>query len=476
VIIYRATLDVPGELAKFLARLLLAERRRRGTPRGSRALTCFWQAVLGLRWFRDRTSADALARDHGVSRATAYRYLDEVISVLADQAPDLRGALERARDQGFSHMILDGKIIVSDRCKEPALSVKGEVIDLWYSGKAHCHGGSIQAVMAPTGFPLRVSGAEPGSVHDITAARIHALPARYQAAAAGLRTLADPGYARARLRGSAELDEVFSTARLLRLLHATDALAWGLSDIWDGQAAYPGAADTVRRILADQLVSGRPAEPHPVTLMNMHKSKGKEFGPDLGRRAHHPAAAPAPRRHHAGPARRGLRTPRRRRTARAPPPDSPGRACDKAARPRWTRAAGRTAGPAIRRPTLPWRQPGSGHDAELDTPRGRASSPARRRGVIAARPQDRMMTPSGRPALILASRLLHGQPPSRLLPFPSPNAGRAARGRSWPSLRQPPEPLVLTTAYRRAPRRAGTRPGAPPAAHGLPRCAASGRS
>jgi hypothetical protein len=68
VIAYRATLDVPRELAKFTARLLLAERRRRGTPRGSRALTCFWQAVLGLRWFRDRVTPDALARDHGISR------------------------------------------------------------------------------------------------------------------------------------------------------------------------------------------------------------------------------------------------------------------------------------------------------------------------------------------------------------------------------------------------------------------------
>ena len=67
---------------------------------GSRALGCFWQAVLGLRWFRDRTGADALARDHGISRATAYRYLDEVILVLAAQAPELAEALERARDQG----------------------------------------------------------------------------------------------------------------------------------------------------------------------------------------------------------------------------------------------------------------------------------------------------------------------------------------------------------------------------------------
>jgi hypothetical protein len=60
VIAYRATLDVPRELAWFAAQLLLAERHRRVTPRGSRALSCFWQAVLGLRWFRDRTTCDAL--------------------------------------------------------------------------------------------------------------------------------------------------------------------------------------------------------------------------------------------------------------------------------------------------------------------------------------------------------------------------------------------------------------------------------
>jgi hypothetical protein len=110
VIAYRATLDVPREVVWFLAKLLAAERQRRGTPRGSRALTCFWQAVPGLRWFRDRTAADALARDHRISRATAYRYLDEVVTVLAEQAPDLREALEHAKDKGFSHLILDGKI------------------------------------------------------------------------------------------------------------------------------------------------------------------------------------------------------------------------------------------------------------------------------------------------------------------------------------------------------------------------------
>jgi DDE superfamily endonuclease len=194
VISYRATLDVPRELVQFTAKLLAAERRRRGTPAGSRALTCFWEAALALRWFRDRTSPGALARDHGISRATACRYLDEVIEVLASQAPDLHQALERAKGQGLSHVILDGKIIPCDRCKEPAISVPGEVIDLWYSGKAHTHGGNVQAVLAPDGFPLWVSPVEPGSVHDITAARAHALPALYRAAATGLPALADPGY------------------------------------------------------------------------------------------------------------------------------------------------------------------------------------------------------------------------------------------------------------------------------------------
>ena len=194
MITYRATLDVGRELVQFTARLLAAGRRRRGTPRGSRALTCFWQAVLGLRWFRDRTAVGALARDHGISRATAYRYVDEVTEVLAAEAPELPEALGRALGEGAAFVILDGKIIASDRCREQTRSVKGEAIDLWYSGKAHHHGGNIQAVARPDGFPLWVSDAEPGSVHDITAARIHALPALYRAAALGLPALADPGY------------------------------------------------------------------------------------------------------------------------------------------------------------------------------------------------------------------------------------------------------------------------------------------
>ena len=48
--------------------------------------------------------------------------------------------------------------------------------------------------MRPDGLPLWTGPAEPGSVHDITAARRHALPALYRAAALGMPALADSGY------------------------------------------------------------------------------------------------------------------------------------------------------------------------------------------------------------------------------------------------------------------------------------------
>jgi hypothetical protein len=196
VIAYRAMLDVPRELVAEVSRLLGAERRRRGTRKGVRALTCFWQAVLVLRWFRDRADPAALGRDHGISRATAYRYITEGVAVLAAAAPDLHEALDRAVTAGLSHVILDGKVFSADRSAETTTSMKGKTIDLWYSGKAGEHGRLVQALSAPDGFPLWVSAVEPGSVHDITAAREHVLGALYHAAAhRNLPTLADSGYA-----------------------------------------------------------------------------------------------------------------------------------------------------------------------------------------------------------------------------------------------------------------------------------------
>lgn len=60
---------------------------------------------------------------------------------------------------------------------EKTTRVQGKTIDRWYSGKARPHGGNIQAVSAPNGFPLWGSDVEPGCTHDLTAARDRVLPA-----------------------------------------------------------------------------------------------------------------------------------------------------------------------------------------------------------------------------------------------------------------------------------------------------------
>jgi hypothetical protein len=195
VITYSAMLDVPRELVDYVSRLLADERRRIGTRRRTRALTPWKQAVFLLVWMRKRDDVALLGAGFGIGRSTAYRYRDEGIEVLAAQAPSLREALERAAAEGMAYVILDGKIFEIDRVGEKTMSVKDEVIDLWYSGKAHTQGANIQAVSSPRGIPLWVSDESPGSVHDITAAREQVFADLYWAAThLNLQTLADGGY------------------------------------------------------------------------------------------------------------------------------------------------------------------------------------------------------------------------------------------------------------------------------------------
>jgi hypothetical protein len=172
VIAYRATLDVPRELVAYLTGLLRAERRTRGTRRKARALTCFRQALFALVWFRKREDLTVLGAGFGISRATAYRYRDEAVAVLAAQAPELTEALQRVQHEGWSHVILDGKIIDTDRCRAKTTS-RGLSVALTaarWSGRlrphaadsAHCRTGSfslgVHRISLPTGCD-RVGGA-----------------------------------------------------------------------------------------------------------------------------------------------------------------------------------------------------------------------------------------------------------------------------------------------------------------------------
>ena len=196
MIAYRAMLDVPRELAIELAKLLRAERRARGTRKGTRLLTCFKQALLVLVWLRTKGDVQIVGAGFGVPRATAYRYRDEGIKVLAERAPDLHEALQQVAEQGWSHVVLDGKLFRSDRCAETTESVKGETINSWYSGKHRAPGGNVQAVMRPDGQPIWVSDVAPGHLHDLTVARDAGVTGALNWAASqlDLPTLADSGY------------------------------------------------------------------------------------------------------------------------------------------------------------------------------------------------------------------------------------------------------------------------------------------
>ena len=195
MITYSATVDVPRALAQDIARLLLTERVHRGTRQGRRALGVFSHAVLVLRWFREATAVQILARDHGIGISTCYRYLHEAITVLAAEAPDLPDVLRERLAAGDTHVILDGTLIHSDRIAATTQSEKGKTINLWYSGKHKAFGGNVQFLSTADGFPLWCSEVSPGSNHDLAVAREHgAIGALCAAAAKGLPCLADKGY------------------------------------------------------------------------------------------------------------------------------------------------------------------------------------------------------------------------------------------------------------------------------------------
>jgi DDE superfamily endonuclease len=165
---YTAVLPVRDQTADFLAGLLAAGRARRGTRAGTRSLDCHQQAVLVLRWFLDGTRLSQLARDNAISKSTAYDYLHEGIDALAARAPSLHNALLAAKTAGYSHVIIDGTLIETDRV---AASGPTAGVDLWWSGKHHQHGGNIQVVSVPDGWPIWTSDVRPGREHDTTAAR-----------------------------------------------------------------------------------------------------------------------------------------------------------------------------------------------------------------------------------------------------------------------------------------------------------------
>ena len=119
--------------------------------------------------------------------------IDEIIDFLAElgprraellaaRAPKLRTAVRDAVRAGYAYVVLDGTLIPVDRVAADRP---------FFSGKHHCHGMNLQVISGPAGQLVWVSGALPGSVHDMKAAWIWGI--EDELAAADLPALAGQG-------------------------------------------------------------------------------------------------------------------------------------------------------------------------------------------------------------------------------------------------------------------------------------------
>jgi len=136
-----------------------------------------------LVYLRKGETFGELAAGFGVGTTTAWRYVNETVSLLAARAPKLRTAIRDAERAGYAYAVLDGTLIPIDRVAADRP---------FYSGKHRRHGMNLQVIASPAGDVLWVSGPLPGSVHDKKAGWIWSVLAGLEAAR--LVVLADKGY------------------------------------------------------------------------------------------------------------------------------------------------------------------------------------------------------------------------------------------------------------------------------------------
>ncbi|MER5343974.1 transposase family protein [Streptomyces mirabilis] len=168
-----------NHLAGLLRRHLKAIRSRwRILPPGRIAVIVL--AVLR----HDQRLAD-MAGGNNVSESTVRRWRDELITLLAAQAPCLDRALKRVAKTGGEVVLIDGTLIPTQRRT-------GKANRRNYSGKHHHHGLHFLALTDERCRVIWISAARPGRTHDITAARHDHILAHLRAA--GLGALADLGF------------------------------------------------------------------------------------------------------------------------------------------------------------------------------------------------------------------------------------------------------------------------------------------
>lgn len=181
MLFYRAALSLSPRTLNYLAGVIRRHRKKIGWT--WRKANPGRQAMLVLVYLRKGETYEQVAAGFGVSIATAWRYVEEAVELLAARAPTLRAALKAAKTAGITYLILDGTLIPIDRVHADRP---------FYSGKHQRHGMNIQVIATPTEDIVWTSGGLPGHVHDLTAARIWGILRDLERA--GLIVLADKGY------------------------------------------------------------------------------------------------------------------------------------------------------------------------------------------------------------------------------------------------------------------------------------------
>jgi len=181
VLSYRAALPLSRKTLNYVAGIIRGRLKAIGSR--WRKLNPGQEALLVLVYLRKGETFADLAAGFGVGRTTAWRYVDEVVALLAARAPKLRTAVREAKRAGHAYVILDGTLIPIDRVARDRP---------FYSGKHKRHGMNLQVIARPGGDIVWVSGALPGSVHDKKAEWIWGVLDELESQ--GLVTLADKGY------------------------------------------------------------------------------------------------------------------------------------------------------------------------------------------------------------------------------------------------------------------------------------------
>ena len=181
MLFYRAALPLSSQTLSFTAGVIRRHRKSIGSC--WRTLTPGQQALLVHVYLKKGETFAEVAAGFGVGAATAWRYVNETVDLLAARAPKLRKAVRDARRAGHAHVILDGTLIPIDRVARDRP---------FYPGKHKKHGMNLQVTASPGSGILWVSGALPGSVHDKKAEWVWGV--LDELAAAGLVTLAGKGY------------------------------------------------------------------------------------------------------------------------------------------------------------------------------------------------------------------------------------------------------------------------------------------